>query len=64
MLKKLLTTAAAIAPFALFAHPGHGPFHPSSLLHYFGTPEHALPTAALVLLAAGLWAARRRKAVS
>jgi len=38
------------------AHPGHG-IDPSgtSLAHYFGEPEHALPLLGVIGLAAVLW---------
>jgi hypothetical protein len=47
------------------AHPGHG-IDPSgtSLAHYFGEPEHALPLLGVVAVTALLWGlaalARRR----
>ena len=43
-------------PALAHAHPGHG-IDPSgtSLAHYFGEPEHALPLLGVTALAAVLW---------
>ena len=52
-----LTLASLLAiPTAASAHPGHG-FDPSasSLLHWLGEPEHALPLLALAALCSLLW---------
>jgi hypothetical protein len=60
-----LTLASLLAiPVAASAHPGHG-FDPSasSLLHWLGEPEHALPLLGLAALYAVVWgvAALRRR---
>lgn len=34
-----------LAPFVLFAHPGHGHENPLSPGHYIANPEHFLPLA-------------------
>ena len=60
-----LTLASLLAiPTAASAHPGHG-LDPSgsSLLHWLGEPEHAVPLLGLAALCAvlrGLTALRRR----
>jgi hypothetical protein len=60
-MKKLLTLAIAFLPLAVFAHGGHSSFDPTTLIHYLGTPEHALPGLAVAAVAAWLLF-RRRKA--
>jgi hypothetical protein len=60
-----LTLASLLAaPTAASAHPGHG-FDPSasSLLHWMGEPEHAVPLIGVAALCAVVWglAALRRR---
>lgn len=52
-----LTLASLLAiPATASAHPGHG-FDPgaSSVLHWLGEPEHALPLLGLAVLCAAVW---------
>jgi hypothetical protein len=60
-MKKLLTLAALLMPVAMFAHGGHGMFNADSILHYIGTPEHALPITGVSLVAGWLLYRRYRK---
>ncbi len=60
-MKKLLSLAFASMPFAVFAHGGHSHFDPNSVVHYLGTPEHALPAFAVAAIAGWLLFRRRRK---
>lgn len=63
-MKKLLTLAIAIFPAVVFAHGGHSHFDPTTLIHYLGTPEHALPIASIALIAGWFWFRRYRKVES
>jgi hypothetical protein len=53
MLTKILSTSAFLAlPVMSIAHPGHGHENPLSPGHYFGNPEHVLPLALTIAVAA------------
>ncbi|MCB0521026.1 MAG: hypothetical protein H6577_20040 [Lewinellaceae bacterium] len=58
-MKKLLTLLVISLPAASFAHGGHGLFDPNTLMHYVGTPEHALPILAIAAVVG--WLLFRRK---
>ncbi len=60
-MKKLLTISVALLPVSVFAHGGHSHFDPNSIIHYLGTPEHALPGFAVAAVAAWLLFRRRQK---
>ena len=53
----LILASLLAAPSVASAHPGHGALDPrgTSLLHWLGEPEHALPLAGLAALCAVLW---------
>jgi hypothetical protein len=51
-MKNLVTFLLLVSPVFTFAHPGHGSSDGNSLLHYFSTPEHAIPAIAIALLVA------------
>lgn len=61
-MKKLLTFTIACLPAAAFAHGGHSHFDPHTLIHYLGTPEHAVPIFTIVAVLTWAWYRRRRKA--
>lgn len=46
-MKKALAAALLLAPLGAWAHGGHSIFDPNTLMHYFGSWEHALPIAAV-----------------
>lgn len=63
-MKKLFTYLLATLPIALFGHGGHGSIDPNSILHYFGTIQHALPIAGLAMLVVGALVHRKKRIVS
>ncbi len=62
----MLTLALSTAAGTAIAHPGHGVDHdhPWSVLHYLGSPRHALVIVAGLAvvgsIAFGLWKSRRK----
>lgn len=59
---KLFLAAAAMAlPFATFAHAGHSNFSADHILHYFATPDHAVPMISGVLLVIAVALVVRKK---
>ena len=48
---RLMGLLAAMAPGALYAHPGHGASEASSWLHYVGEPIHVVLLLGVALLA-------------
>jgi hypothetical protein len=59
---KLLLIASAFAlPFTASAHAGHSNFSADHILHYFATPDHAVPVLSLliVVVAAGFFVRKR-----
>ena len=63
-LVKILWAISLIAlPLFSFGHPGHGHDNPLSPGHYLGNPEHALPLALTIAVAAAfiVWKAIRAK---
>jgi hypothetical protein len=63
-MKKLLTFFLASSPLAAFAHGGHGIFDGNALMHYFASPEHAIPVAGIVLTVGIILFRRHRKAAA
>jgi hypothetical protein len=63
-LVKILWASVMVAlPIFSFSHPGHGHDNPLSPGHYVGNPEHALPLALTIAVAAIFiaWKVRRAK---
>jgi len=63
-MKRLFTLVAALAlPVIMVAHPGHGHENPLSPGHYLGNPEHALPIALTIAVAAVfiVWKVKRAR---
>jgi hypothetical protein len=63
-MKRLFTILAVLAlPVMAVAHPGHGHENPLSPGHYLGNPEHALPVALTISVAAVfiVWKVKRAR---
>ena len=63
LVKTLWASAMVALPLFSFGHPGHGHDNPLGPGHYLGNPEHALPLALTIAVAAIfiVWRARRAK---
>lgn len=53
-LQKIIVAIVALLPSLAVAHPGHGHGNPLSPEHYLGNPEHSIPVALTLAVAAGL----------
>lgn len=61
-MKKWFVLIFAFLPGLMYAHGGHGPFDPHTLIHYLGTPEHAIPIFTAVAVIAWVWHRKRKAA--
>ena len=59
---KFIASVLLLLPLSAFGHAGHSHVDSNSILHYFSSPEHALPIAGIALLTAVLLIRRNRKA--